>query len=211
MLCTRFLGPRHAPLVTGALSVALVAFFFAPVPALDADNFHLSQLVTYAFAHADAVHLASNVACLLLIGSVCELVHGSVRTGLVFALSVTGGGLAYANTTGRVVGASGGVYGLLGAYGAHLVLNFREVQFRMLWAGALVGITTAEFLLYLYAPIPNVAYTVHVAGAAYGLLGGIFLLKNPVVLEHERVLQVAAAVVVVIFYGLSLMGAVSQG
>ena len=211
MLCTRFLNPRHFPIVTGALSFGLVALFFVPVPALDTTDFHIWQLVTYAFAHADTLHLSSNVGSLLVIGSICELVHGSVRTALTLGLSVTGGGLAYANTMGgRVVGASGGVYGLLGAYGAHLVLNFHEVRFRLLWFAALVGIGTTDMLLYIYAPIPNVAYTVHVAGAAYGLLGGIFILKNPIVRAHERALQVAAVGLVVMFYGLSLIQPLSK-
>ena len=73
-----------------------------------------------------------------------------------------------------------------------------------------MGIGTTDMLLYIYAPIPNVAYTVHVAGAAYGLLGGIFILKNPIVRAHERALQVAAVGLVVMFYGLSLIQPLSK-
>lgn len=81
------------------------------------------QLITYGFLHANFIHLAFNLYGLWMFGSELEKLLGkSVFFNLYFASVLSAGALQLVVTslTGSVyptVGASGGVFGLLLAYG----------------------------------------------------------------------------------------------
>jgi membrane associated rhomboid family serine protease len=81
------------------------------------------QLVTYAFLHGGVAHLFLNMFALWMFGRDCEEVLGSTRFGLLYAAAVLSGGLVQlvvASSSGAMyptVGASGGVFGVLLAFG----------------------------------------------------------------------------------------------
>lgn len=84
-------------------------------PALDRGE--LYRLVSAGFLHADGLHLLVNVASLLVVGRIVEAVYGPVRMMWVFLVSAVSGASAswLLGHTTNSVGASGGVFGLLGA------------------------------------------------------------------------------------------------
>ncbi len=79
------------------------------------DEFY--RLVSAAFLHADGIHLLVNVLSLLVVGRIVEGVFGPVRMLWVFLVSAMAGAAAswLLGETITSVGASGGVFGLLGA------------------------------------------------------------------------------------------------
>jgi len=81
------------------------------------------QLVTYAFLHANLAHLAFNLFGLWMFGSDLERVWGGRRFFACFLCSVLAGGATqlaagsmFGTGYGPVLGASGGVFGLLLAF-----------------------------------------------------------------------------------------------
>lgn len=81
------------------------------------DNGQFYRLVSATFLHADALHLLLNTVSLVVVGRVVEAVFGRVRMLWVFLISAMSGATAswLIGRTDASVGASGGVFGLLGA------------------------------------------------------------------------------------------------
>ncbi|WP_193370004.1 rhomboid family intramembrane serine protease [Pelagibius marinus] len=79
----------------------------------------LPSLVTYAFLHADFMHLALNLGFFLAFGSFVERHLGLLPYLLLFALTAAAGALAEFWFRGAepvaLIGASGAVYGMTGA------------------------------------------------------------------------------------------------
>ncbi len=87
-------------------------------------GFHLWQLVTSAFLHASVAHLGLNMLALLIFGRDVERALGPIRfLGLYFAAVVSAAcvQLAVVSATGGppypTLGASGGIFGVLLAFG----------------------------------------------------------------------------------------------
>jgi membrane associated rhomboid family serine protease len=131
------------------------------------------------FLHAGYAHLTGNAYVLLFAGIPVDLRLGRLRATVIFLLSGLVGGLveAFATTAPNehVVGASGGIYGLVGA-GAVLSQGFGEkgdarrraiVSLGMLLV--FVGILSAID----YGTHDHVAWRAHLGGLATGLALGI--------------------------------------
>ena len=90
-------------------------------------NFQPWQLLTYGFLHGSFGHLFFNMLALFMFGAPLEYTWGNRRFLAYFLVCVVGAGLCQllvaswmSNTTGAIyptIGASGGVFGLLFAYG----------------------------------------------------------------------------------------------
>src|SRR5690606_4724046 len=81
------------------------------------DAGELWRLVTFSFVHVGGIHLLVNVMNLYFLGRLAEDLFGPWRTAAVFALAGVGGaGASYlASPAGISAGASGAIFGLLGA------------------------------------------------------------------------------------------------
>jgi membrane associated rhomboid family serine protease len=116
------------------------------------------QLVTYSFLHGSVAHLALNMLGLWMFGADVERVWGTPRLLLAYFAAVLTGALAQVlaaalfGAAGPVIGASGGVFGLMLAYG--LLFPHRRV-------------------MLLIPPIPMSARTMVIAYAAVELVFGI--------------------------------------
>ncbi|MFD1152129.1 rhomboid family intramembrane serine protease [Saccharothrix hoggarensis] len=76
------------------------------------------RLLTYGFLHVGPLHLAFNMVALHILGQKLEPEFGRLRFLAVYLLSQLGGGLAvylFDSVDVSVAGASGAVYGLMGA------------------------------------------------------------------------------------------------
>lgn len=70
----------------------------------------------------------------MLVGLPLEMVHGSTRIGCIYLAGVLAGSLGTSVFDSEVylVGASGGVYALLAAHLANVMLNYNQMQYGIL-------------------------------------------------------------------------------
>jgi membrane associated rhomboid family serine protease len=141
------------------------------------------QLVTYAFLHGSFAHVGFNMLALLMFGAPLEYTWGQRRFLSYFCVCVVGAGLcqlavgswAVAQGGGAypTVGASGGIFGLLLAYGMlfpnqRVMLLIPPIPMR---ARTLVIVYGAiELLLGFTGLQPGVAHFAHLGGMLFGWL-----------------------------------------
>ncbi|WP_226468773.1 rhomboid family intramembrane serine protease [Luteimonas panaciterrae] len=143
------------------------------------------QLLTYGFLHdpSNYAHLIFNMLMLLMFGSPLEYTWGSRRFLTYYLVCVFGAGLcqlmlttwmaAQGGNIGQTIGASGGVFGLLLAYG--LLFPNQRVMLLIppipMKARTLVIIYGAiELLLGFTGLQPGVAHFAHLGGMLFGWL-----------------------------------------
>jgi membrane associated rhomboid family serine protease len=121
------------------------------------------RLITAAFLHGGPLHLAFNMLGLWWIGEPLEQALGRGRFLLLYLVSGLAGsaGALVANPTGITVGASGAIFGILGAA---LVL---ERQGNYVFGGQALGLIVVNLVLTF--AIPNISVGGHIGG----LIGGI--------------------------------------
>ena len=136
------------------------------------------RLVTSMFLHGGLLHLALNGWALFQLGSLLELLMGSPRMLLVYFMTGIAGSLASATfTQAPSVGASGAIFGLLGALIAFLLRRRGALtpQGKSILM-QLVG--WAAINVFFGFSTPGIDNSAHLGGGAAGLLLG-FLLPEP--------------------------------
>uniref|UniRef100_A0A336K0V8 CSON003672 protein n=1 Tax=Culicoides sonorensis TaxID=179676 RepID=A0A336K0V8_CULSO len=145
------------------------------------------RFLFYMVLHAGWFHLGFNLIVQLLFGLPLEMVHGSTRIGCVYLAGVLAGSLGTSVFDPEVylVGASGGVYALLAAHLANVMINYHSMQYGIirLFAIFLCASCDVGFAIYSrYASdassAPSVSYVAHLTGALAGLTIGLLVLKN---------------------------------
>ena len=147
------------------------------------ENFMPWQIVTYAFLHGSLMHIAFNMYGLWLFGSEMESLLGRrAFLNLYFASVVSAGAmqLLVTSMTGNVyptVGASGGVFGLLLAYGMcfpnrRLMLLFPPIPMPAWVFVSLYAVI--ELTLGVTGSQEGVAHFAHLGG----MLGGYLVISN---------------------------------
>ena len=88
------------------------------------------RLITYAFLHGGLVHLITNMYSLYIIGSQIENNYGKLKFIFIYLVSALTGGLLSALFNNNIsIGASGAIFGLLGAlvyFGFHFRLYLSD-------------------------------------------------------------------------------------
>jgi len=147
-------------------------------------HFHTWQLVTHAFLHGSSAHLFFNMFALYMFGGELERVFGPRRYLEYYMVAVITAGatqlVAMSATHGPVyptVGASGGVFGLLLAFGVlfprrMLVLIFPPIPMPAWLFVTLYGLI--ELYLGITGTQMGVAHFAHLGG----MLGGGLLLHR---------------------------------
>lgn len=124
------------------------------------------RLITGAFFHVDFIHLLFNMYALYIIGSQIESYLGKVKyLGIYFVSALTGSLLSIITNTGFSVGASGAIFGLMGAF---LIFGYyyRTVLGEVL-KGQIIPVIVINLLFgFMMSGVDN-------AGHIGGLLGGI--------------------------------------
>ncbi|XP_078236032.1 rhomboid-related protein 2 isoform X3 [Pogona vitticeps] len=125
------------------------------------------RFLSYMLVHAGIEHIIGNLVLQLVLGIPLELVHKGHRVGLVYLAGVVGGSLASSicDPLQGLVGASGGVYALIGGYFMNILVNFQEMiplfgAIRLLLIFFIVG-TDVGFALYrrFLSPVAGVQST----------------------------------------------------
>ena len=141
------------------------------------DGFWIWQLASYGFLHGGFWHLAMNMFALWMFGSQIENTWGARRFALFYFVCVVGAGLVQlivsliTGGTYPTVGASGGVFGLLLAFGMlfpnqHIMLLFPPIPMRAKYFVLLFGIL--EFISATGGLQPGVANWAHLGGMFFG-------------------------------------------
>ncbi len=137
------------------------------------------QLVTYAFLHQDITHIFFNMLALLMFGAPLEYTWGTQRFITYYMVCVVGAGLTYLawaavmHIDSPVIGASGGVFGLLLAYGMlfpkqRVMLLFPPIP--MSARTLVIGYGVLELLSGVIGIGGNIAHFAHLGGMLFGWL-----------------------------------------
>ena len=149
------------------------------------------RLMTGGFLHHDIIHLALNMFMLWLLGTQLERILGPARYAALYFVSLVAAGLAVVLVGQASVGASGAIFGLLGATAAYQRLH----HINMLQSGL-------AMLLIINVAIsfsPGISMAAHMGGLIAGGLTGWAMFD----LERRRspawvVVAGAAALIVVL-------------
>ncbi len=129
-------------------------------------------LLTAIYLHGSLLHLVFNVLWIRQLAPAVEEMYGGARLVVLFTGSgVLGFALSNWAGVGTTIGASGAVFGLLGAmvaYGRSRGGSFGMAVFRQYWQWAVVLFVMG----FLMSGVNNVA---HAGGFAGGYLGGLAL------------------------------------
>ena len=139
------------------------------------------RLVSAAFLHGSFLHIAFNMYVLFALGPTLERILGHGRYLALYLLAALGGGVAsYAFSDLRTVsvGASGAIFGLMGA----LVVAGRRLKYDITQVLVLLGINAAIGFL-----APGVDWRAHLGGLATGAAVAAIMVFAPA--RHRTAFQ----------------------
>ncbi|XP_031635939.1 rhomboid-related protein 2-like [Contarinia nasturtii] len=140
------------------------------------------RFLSYMLIHYDKSHIMSNLIMQVGLGIPLELINHWWRVTLVYLA----GGLAASMgqslfSSNGLCGASGGVYSLIVAHIATVIMNWKEMYHPffqltvfLIWCGSDTYYSVNEIL----DGVESISYVAHLFGAVAGLLVGIGVLQN---------------------------------
>ncbi|XP_059085995.1 protein rhomboid-like [Tigriopus californicus] len=187
------------------------------------------RFVSYMFLHADYGHIGFNLLVQFLVGIPLEMSQlgwtGSLRVAFLYFCGVAFGSLGSSVTSPDtyLLGASAGVYALIAAHMATLILNWHEdgiiyakrlrksrntdeptpndlnpvirgLRLVFLIVFVVVDVGQIVYKVYFLGRPGNTSYTGHAYGALTGLITGIFILENRKVEDWERWIEWSALI-----------------
>ena len=181
------------PPVTLALLIANVAVFLLGIPPYSDfalwppggfdSRFEPWQLVTYSFLHGGFAHIFFNMFALYMFGSEIERLFGSRFYGCYYFACVVAAAITHLVSTAwmggapvPMVGASGGIYGLLLAFGIYFPHRRVMLLFPPIPMPARVfvfGFALLELVLGITQTAAGVAHFAHLGG----MLGGYLMIQ----------------------------------
>jgi len=148
------------------------------------------RLITSGFLHYGLIHIAVNMLSLWMLGKDLELLLGKLRFTIVYFMSLIGGSVAvylFADPGVGTAGASGAIYGLLGAILiAILRLKMNPTQ--------VIGVIALNLIITI--SIPGISLFGHVGGFVIGAIAMAALVFAP--LKKRAAWQAGALVLVTI-------------
>ena len=176
------IGSNYASTLFDALSL---------VPTAVADG-QWWRLVTSGFLHIGPLHIAFNMIALWVIGRDVELALGRLRFTVVYLAALLGGSTAvmlFGGALTPVAGASGAVFGLMGAL---------AVLLRRLKLSPGPALTTIAINVVLSFVIPGLSVLGHLGGLVVGALVAAGFLYGPGRSRVPAGFAIAGVVVVVL-------------
>lgn len=137
------------------------------------DKGEVYRLVTSNFLHGGIIHLAFNMYALYSIGPQIEELYGKRKYISIYFLSGIGSSLLsyYMLPNILSIGASGAIFGLLGALFIFAIKNRNSLKKGAI--GNLVMVIGVN--LYIGMTLPNIDNYGHIGGLIVGIIGGVFL------------------------------------
>lgn len=132
------------------------------------------RLVTSGFLHAGLLHIGLNMWALWILGSILEPALGRVRFLVLYGASLTAGalGVVLLSPEEATVGASGAIYGVLGA----MIVVAKARNLDLMRTGLL---PTLGINLLLTVAIPGISIGGHLGGLVGGLAVGALVVLLP--------------------------------
>jgi membrane associated rhomboid family serine protease len=163
------------------------------------------QPLTVLFTHEQGLHIAFNMLALYFLGPTLENVLGRTRFLALYLVSGLTGSAAVmllSNANGVTVGASGAIFGLMGAL-AVVALKVRgQMQSVLMWIGLNLAITFT---------VPSISWQGHIGGLVGGALIGTAMVYAP--RERRALVQwtatgliLAVAVALIVVRAVALSG-----
>jgi membrane associated rhomboid family serine protease len=169
-------------LASGAGMVSLEAFALWPPGGFES-RFQPWQLVTYAFLHGGLAHIFFNMLGLYMFGSEIERLFGSRFYAAYYFGCVVSAALTHLAVTGWMggspyptVGASGGVYGLLLAFGVYFPHRRVLLLFPPIPLPARVFVILFAILELVFGVTGTAAGVAHFAHLG-GMIGGWLMIQ----------------------------------
>lgn len=156
------------------------------------------RLVTSGFLHIGPLHLLFNMIALWFIGKDIEIVLGRLRFSVLYGVSLLGGSAAvmlFGSPAGAVAGASGAIFGLMGA----LIVLLRRLQLPMGSALVIVAINVVFSLTF-----PGISLLGHLGGLVTGTVVAAGMVHGPARSRPAAGFVVAGGVVVVLLVAIVL-------
>lgn len=146
-------------------------------------------MISSLFVHASLIHIAFNMYSLFILGPEMERLVGRVRFAVLFLLSGFAGSVAVLliNPNVFVVGASGAIFGLFGAYFVvvrHLGGNSRQLMIVIL-INVVIGFV-----------VPQIAWQAHLGGLAIGALVALVFVRTRDRSARPRQIALVASIAV---------------
>ncbi|MEJ2610396.1 MAG: rhomboid family intramembrane serine protease [Candidatus Thiodiazotropha sp.] len=163
--------------------LALWPIEFSHLGAQGGNLFHPWQLISYAFLHGSPLHLVLNMYALWLFGGPLERRWGSQQFAFFYLICVIGAGLMHlevgelalnqTSNTSPVIGASGGVFGVLLAFGMRypnvkLMMLLPPIPIKAKWF--VLGYGAIELIAGITGSSSGIAHFAHLGGMLTGFL-----------------------------------------
>ncbi len=154
-------GPSNKVYEEGALFGSLPGF-----PHLGVAHGQWWRIVTSGFLHENLLHIGFNMYILYILGLQLEPVLGRVKFGTIYAVSLLTGSLGALLVSPHdvTVGASGAVFGIMGAFAVEL--RARQLPLMQGRLGGIGGLILINLVISF--TIPGISWGGHVGG----LIGG---------------------------------------
>jgi membrane associated rhomboid family serine protease len=176
-------GLMATPLSTGLIAACAIIFFMQNISPdlalwpLESGYFQIWQPVSYSFLHGNFNHLFFNMLAVWMFGFPLEKAWGSQRYSMFYLACVVGAAVMqivvqqFEGGLYPTIGASGGVFGLLLAYGVmwpnnRMFLIFLPVPIKAKWFVLIYG--AVELLFGVTNTMPGVAHFAHLGGMLFG-------------------------------------------
>jgi membrane associated rhomboid family serine protease len=156
------------------------------------------RLITAMFLHAGILHIALNMYALYLFGYLIEEAFGKVRfiaIYLVCGFLASVASFAFGPVVEVGVGASGAIFGLLGAWVAY---NYRRRGMQYNRANLQSAYVLIVLNLILSFSIPGIDWRAHVGGLVAGIVAGVIAEGAGVSASNKPLVRVAGFVALVL-------------
>ena len=163
------------------------------------------RLFTSGFLHLGLAHIALNMLVLYLLGPQLEMALGRVAFSVLYLMSLLAGslGVLVADPLAPTVGASGAVFGLMGAF-----LVAHRAQGVSPWQSGIGGLLLINLVLTFL--LPGISIGGHVGGLVGGLIGGALLFELPRHMPVPRWLPTAMCALFAVGFFVASLWAASQ-
>lgn len=196
------------PIVTWILvSICAIAFVLAYLSGLStvAGNFGMNpvaigldgqwyRLITSVFLHWTILHIGFNMLVLVMLGPTLETVFGHVRFAILFVVAGLGGAVTsycFSSLGTTSVGASGAIFGLMGA----LIVAGRKIKADVTQVIILLGIN----LLIGFVPGGSVDWRAHIGGLVTGAAVSAVFAYAPK--RNSKLIQAGGIVLILVALG----------
>lgn len=156
-------------------------------------------LFTSMFVHADIMHILGNMIVFLFIGMAFENRIGGKKFLMIYLATGVCGTLTYSlvnpNSDVPLVGASGAIFGILGAFAYAYPMDkvMMPIPVGIMFIARVRVITAAiifalfETVVVLFVVEDNIAHAAHIGGLASGLIiSAIFIKKKSIIKPIEK-------------------------